>query len=253
MTVTYDFFQAALESLKPQDSSSLLSHSRLLGFDTETTGVKPGKDAIVSACLVLRDPQRGSEGDMLAQWIINPHRKISPGASRVNGFTNEYLEEHGAEPIEAIKQIAYIIALAQSKHIPLLAYNAPFDIAMLNGDLERWCSPMIPAFNPSQMLVVDPLVMDRAVSKRSGRRSLEYTTEYYGVVPEGNFHDAAADTIAAIDLIKPMTTLYPQLAHLTIDNLMDWQRQAHPQWSDSYRQWAKDHNKQYIAINTHWL
>jgi DNA polymerase III subunit epsilon len=241
----------AIAELTTQVPSCQLSDSLLLGFDTETTGVQPGKDAIVSASLVLRDPKRGYEDDIIGEWIINPHRPISSVAGRINGFTDAFLVENGAEPQEAIKKIAQVISNAQDKNIPLLAYNAPFDISMLNGDIERWC-PSEYALNVPEMLVVDPLVIDRAISHRSGRRSLEYTTEYYGVVAHGDFHNATADTVAALDLIKPITTLYPQVAHIKMDELMSWQRQAHEQWANSYQQWAKEHNRRSI-FNTKWL
>lgn len=239
--------EEAVAQAPTQGADTRLDESWLLGFDTETTGTKPGKDAIVSASLVLRDPEQGYEGDSVASWVINPHRHISKGASRVNGFTDEYLAENGSEPAESIAQIAGIIAGAQAKMIPLLAYNAPFDVHMLNGDIGRWAGGIVPEFVPDDMLVVDPLVLDRAISHRSGRRTLSYTAEYYGVRPHGNYHDATADTVVSIDLIKPMTTLYPQLAGITLDHLMDWQRQAHEEWKASFNQWLTSHMRRPIT------
>ena len=66
----------------------------------------------------------------------------------------------------------------------MLAYNAPFDIRMLAGDLNRWqLRSLEERLDGRAMLVVDPLVIDRSVSRRSGKRTLEYTTEYYGWSP----------------------------------------------------------------------
>ncbi|BDR53223.1 DNA polymerase III subunit epsilon [Bombiscardovia nodaiensis] len=253
MTDSVSNLQKALETAPMQDEQTTLANSWLLGLDTETTGVNAGKDAIVSACLVLRNPALGFEGDCVGEWVVNPHRRISAGASKVNGFTNEFLSEHGQEPTQAIGEIASIVAQAQAKRIPLLAYNAPFDVEMLNGDIERWCADSMEPFDTANMLVVDPLVIDRAISNRRGRRSLQYTTEYYGVVAHGNFHNATADTIAAVDLIKPMTTLYPQVAHIELGSLMDWQREAHAAWSKSYQEWAQANGKTRRQLSTHWL
>lgn len=256
MTMTYDALIAALEEAPQQSDDTQLGSSWLLGFDTETTGVAAGRDAIVSATLVLRDPQRGHEGDAEAEWVINPHRRMNPRASAVNGFTDDYLAEHGMEPTDAINQIARAIAAAQDKNIPLLAYNAPFDVHMLEGDLNRWKLPQVserqnPAEPSNGMLVVDPLVIDRAVSKRHGKRTLTLTTEYYGVVPTGDFHNATADTVAAVDLIKPMSTLYPQVGHLTLGELMDWQRQAHDAWQASFNQWLESRGR--TPLHDQWL
>lgn len=248
----------ALAALEPQDRSTPLRGSLLLGFDTETTGLMAGHDAIVSASLVLRDPAAGFSGDMCDAWLINPHRPISPGASAVNGFTDEFVAEHGEEPAPALDCIAEVIATTQRLRIPLVAYNAPFDVNMLNGDLERWDleplarrtaaaqphagadSPDSPATDP---LVIDPLVIDREVSHRPGSRALAHTTEYYGVYPHGSFHDAATDTVAALDLLGPMATLYPQVGALTLEELMPWQREAFDAWRRSYNSWAKQHGR----------
>ena len=247
MPNTVDSLMQMISSLEKQDPSTTLAESTLLGFDTETTGARPGSDAIVSATLVLRNPHLGYDADQAAEWLVNPHRRMSAGATRVNGFTDDFLGEHGSEPTQALTQLAGIIAAAQRRNIPLLAYNAPFDVDMLQGDLRRWKLTPLAELTDHEILVVDPLVLDRAVSKRHGRRTLGDTTEYYGVQPHGDFHNATADTVAAIDLIKPMTTLYPQLAHLSLNELMDWQRAANDTWVSSYNQWLASRGRQPIG------
>lgn len=241
-----DALLTTLHSLDPQTRTTTLHDSRLLGFDTETTGARPGRDSIVSACLVLRDPSRGREGDVRASWIINPHRPMSAGASAVNGFTDDFLEKNGDEPATALDQIARAIRDAQRLGIPLLAYNAPFDVAMLQGDLGRWNLAAIDAG-----LVVDPLVIDRKVSRRHGRRTLSDTTAYYGIEPDGDFHDATADTTAAVDLLTPMSTLYPQVGALSLDEIMDWQRRAHEEWKASFNTWLESRGRR--PITDVWL
>lgn len=234
----------AIKQAPEQDEDTLLKDAWILGFDTETTGVAPGRDAICSATLVLRNPATGYEGDVIGEWIVNPHRQIAPGASKVNGFTNEYLQEHGAEPTEAVEQIATAVAAAQRRSIPLLAYNAPFDVQMLKGDLQRWqLQPLSERLDDASMLIVDPLVIDRKISKRKGHRTLTDTTFYYGVQPHGDFHDATADTIAAVDLLKPMTTLYPQVGALRLGELMQWQRIAYDEWRESFNQWQQSRGR----------
>ena len=247
----------ALNAVPQQPSDTSLSESWLLGFDTETTGVTAGRDAIVSASLVLRNPALGYDGDVIGEWIINPHRPMSPGASRVNGFTDDFLAEHGEEPDQAIESIASIIATAQGKSIPLLAYNAPFDVHMLNGDINRWnLQPLAnrlngPAESAAPLLVVDPLVIDRKVSRRKGRRTLTDTTFYYGVEPHGDFHNATADTVASVDLIAPMATLYPQVGHLALGELMAWQRTAYTDWREDFNRWLASRGKRPVQEN--WL
>lgn len=249
----------ALDLAPKQDENTLLAESWLLGFDTETTGANIGKDAIVSATLVLRNPELAHAGDVVSTWLINPHQPMNPKASEVNGFTDEYLQEHGGEPEEELEFLARAVSMAQAKNIPLLAYNAPFDIAMLRHDLKRWhltaleeratCS--IHALNANAILTVDPLVIDRAVSRRSGKRTLTITSQFYGVEPIGDFHDATADTVAALDLIAPMSKLYESVSCMRLNTMMDWQRKAYINWRDSFNQWLQSHGRE--PITGTWL
>ncbi|KAB8291008.1 exonuclease domain-containing protein [Bifidobacterium avesanii] len=252
-----DELLSAIESVGEQHPDTTLADSWLLGFDTETTGIAAGRDAIVSATLVLRDPAKGHAGDVIASWIVNPHRPMNPRASEVNGFTDEFLAEHGEEPTVAVEAIAALIAAAQARRIPLLAYNAPFDVHMLEGDLKRWKLDSLDerqaaaGVAPQQLLVVDPLVIDRKVSRRKGKRTLTDTTFYYGVEPHGDFHDATADTIAAVDLIAPMATLYPQVGHLALGDLMAWQHAAYADWRDSFNEWLSSRGR--TPVRGDWL
>lgn len=240
-----------LAGLDAQPSSTPLKDSYLLGFDTETTGVGPG-DAIVSASLVLRDPHTGFAGDRSGDWVIDPHRPISAAASAVNGFTNEYLREHGRQPSEALEEIASLISLAQDRNIPLLAYNAPFDVQMLEHDLRRWRLPGVGArVRAMDLLVVDPLVIDRAISHRTGKRTLTATTQFYGIRPHGDFHDASTDTVAALDLIAPMCKADAELAKVPVSGLMDWERRAHKKWADDFNRWLATKGRR--QISTQWM
>lgn len=241
----------ALSALPAQPSSTMLKNSLLLGFDTETTGVG-ASDAIVSASLVLRDPAQGFAGDTKADWIINPHRSISSAASAINGFTDSYVAEHGQDPKKALERIASLVALAQNRNIPLLAYNAPFDVGILEHDLHRWHLPGLGArVSRFDLLVVDPLVVDRAISRRPGKRTLSAASAFYHVSPHGDFHDASTDTTAALDLIAPMCQASSTLARLPISHLMDWQRSQHKQWVDHFNEWlARQGHRQ---ISTQWM
>ncbi|MFP1689680.1 exonuclease domain-containing protein [Gardnerella vaginalis] len=246
----------ALNETQQQSEKTPLSQSFLLGFDTETTGAILGEDSICSATLVLRNPQNKTHNDVIATWLINPHKPINPKASQVNGFTDEFLQENGGEPTAEIEALAAAVSLAQSKNIPLLAYNAPFDVEMLRHDLKKWGLTSLnnrpnSTINDGEILVVDPLVIDRAVSKRTGKRTLTHTTQFYGVEPIGDFHDATADTVAAVDLIKPISELHEDVADLELCDLMTWQRKAYTKWKNSFDEWLKSKGKP--ASSGNWL
>lgn len=251
----------ALSQIDTQSLDTALSQTYILGFDTETTGTAVGRDAIVSASLVLRNPAVGFAGDVTGYWEINPGQPINPAASKVNGFTDEYLQDHGLDQKHAITQIASLIVAAQLKNIPLLAYNAPFDVSMLNGDLKRIGLPDLndlvkdhgetSSADKREFIVIDPLVIDRAVSKRRGKRTLSDTTFYYGVHPHGSFHDAMADTIAAVDLIEPMSRLYPQAGSIKLRDLMSYQRSRYNSWKENFNTWLASQGR--TPVRGSWL
>lgn len=223
-----------LEELKkmPECPKDLLSCD-LLGFDTETTGLNLGKDSIISASLVLRD--RGRKKDKAFNFLINPSAPIDPKASEVNGFTQEFVEKNGGEQKEEIEKIARAILLAQQKGIPLVAYNAKFDVSMLKGDLKKVGREDL-ADKLSEISVLDPLIIDRELSHRPGKRRLEDAMSWWGIPPRGKYHDAQIDTQAALDLLCAMTESHPQIPYPA----MDWQRQAYKKWAESRNQWAKE-------------
>jgi DNA polymerase-3 subunit epsilon len=242
---------SALDNMSAQDLSTQLKDSYLLGFDTETTGVGP-TDAIISASLVLRDPRKGYDGDVKASWVMNPHRHISQAAEQVNGFSDAEVQAHGIEPTVGLPQIASLISRAQNLNIPLLAYNAPFDVAMLQRGLHHWDLPGLGAtMKRIDLLVVDPLVLDRAASSRRGRRTLSDAAAFYGVSPHGSFHDATADTTAAIDLIAPMCAKYEKIGQIPLSDLTDQQRTMHSQWTDHVNEWRESHGKR--PFRNEWL
>ncbi|WP_418969830.1 exonuclease domain-containing protein [Alloscardovia omnicolens] len=252
-----------VNALTAQPRDLALSESYFLGFDTETTGTFYGKDSIVSASLVLRKPGSDFSADVRQEWVINPGMPMHPAATRVNGFTDDFLAENGQEQSSAIRELSDVIVTAQVKNIPLVAYNAPFDIAMLNGDVKKiglaQLSVLIndrddDAFltgNERELLVLDPLVIDRAVSKRRGGRKLIDTTEYYGVYPHGDFHTATADTVATLDVLQEIIRLHSNVASLPLTDIMAFQRSSYNAWKENFNSYLSSQNRPLVQGS--WL
>ena len=210
-----------------------LSTCDLLGFDTETTGLDYKKDSIISASLVLRDRQSGE--DKVFNFLINPNTPIDPKASAVNGFTQEFVEKNGKNQKEEVEKIAEAILLAQKKGIPLVAYNAKFDVKMLEGDLEKVGRKDL-ADKLSQIFVLDPLVMDRYLSHRPGKRNLESAMQWWGAAPREGYHDAQVDTQAVLDLLCLVLKAHPEIPY----RAMEWQRDAYRKWAKGRNEWAEN-------------
>ena len=61
--------------------------------------------------------------------------------------------------------------------------------------------------------------------------------------PHGSFHDATADTVAAVDLIEPICAAYPQAGVITVAGLMDWQRNAHETWKEQFNAYLESQGR----------
>src|SRR5690606_32132505 len=108
-----------------------------LGFDTETTGVDPRTDRIVSAALVMRD----ARGTRQRTWLVDPGVEIPQPASAVHGITTDHVRAEGLPPHQALEEIAAELTRATAAGVPVVVYNACFDIRLLEHELTRWGLP----------------------------------------------------------------------------------------------------------------
>lgn len=105
-------------------------------LDTETTGLDPlaGHRIIEVCCLELRN--HVPTGRVLHR-LIDPGRDIDPEAERIHGFTREALIGKPAFA-EIVDELLAFLA-----DDPIVAHNAPFDLAFLNAELTRLDLPPI--------------------------------------------------------------------------------------------------------------
>jgi DNA polymerase III subunit epsilon len=189
-------------SVPPQRGSHDGWHRRpLAGFDTETTGRDPREVRIVSAALVTSDGRRWT-------FLIDPGVEIPAEATAIHGITTAHAREHGRPPREALDEIADLLAAQFRAGVPLVVFNAPYDLTLLEAELLRHGLPALAA-RAVPAPVVDPLVIDRQMDKyRKGGRTLENQCRHYGV-DISHAHDAAADALAALQLAQVLGASYP--------------------------------------------
>ena len=223
----------------------------MVGFDTETTGVSPTSDRIVTAALIRR------EGSLVQTrtWVIDPGVEIPERATAVHGITTQYAREHGAAPAEALEEIAAELTQALSARVPVVGFNVQYDLTILESELARHGVPTLADRLGGRIRpIVDPLVLDRHLDKwRKGPRKLIDMCRIYAVpVVADDLHAADADVLATLDLVQAMGQMYPAMRELDLDALHDQQVSAHFHWAASFSAWLKSKGTTEDLPSTAW-
>lgn len=162
---------------------------KIAAFDTETTGVDPFTERMVSASVA--EILDGKEL-LIHEWEVDPGIPIPLAASRIHGVYDEG-RENRMEHALATRALTHKLDWYWRHGWTVVAYNASFDLTLLRETYRRdhgedWYP---------EGLVVDPMVIDRALDRyRKGRRTLTDQCRHYGVQLE-NAHNASADALAA--------------------------------------------------------
>lgn len=208
----------------------------MLAFDTESSGTDVEKDRIVTACLAwvnMRQPEKP------IQWLLDPGVEIPAEATAVHGITTERAREHGKPPRSVLPAIREKVISAWELGYPLVAFNAPFDLTLLDRELCRYGFPALDVHG----LVVDPLVLDRYLDKwRKGSRKLDAVCRQYQVPLDGA-HDATQDAVAAARVAWRMFRTFPELDAMDADDLYALQVTAHRDWADGFESYLRTQGK----------
>jgi len=208
--------------------------TRLAVFDLETTGVDTDTSRIVSACIAVLEP----DGSLHEQWnwLADPEVEIPDGASAVHGITTERAREDGRTAETVAGEITATIRTLLSLGIPLVVYNAPYDLSLLDRECRR--HHIEPLGTPSP--VIDPLVIDKAVDRyRKGKRTLVAAAERYGVNLD-DAHDAAADAIAAGRVAQAIARTFPDEVDVPFADLHGRQQIWYAEQAASFQQYIRE-------------
>ena len=215
-------------------------------FDLETTGVDVVTSRIVSANVSVLGP----DGEPLERtdWLADPGIEIPEQASNVHGITTERAQREGRAAAEVVAEIVEALRDVLSRGIPVVVYNAPYDLTLLRHEAIR--HGVEPLLNPSP--IIDPLVIDRAVDQyRKGKRTLEAAAAFYGVTLL-DAHDAGADAIAAGRVAQAMAAKNADRLALSAQELHDAQVEWSAKQSASFADYMRrTHNPNFVE-NTGW-
>lgn len=171
---------------------------RLAAFDVETTGVHPASDRIVTAAVSLVG---GGLETVSHDWLVDPGVEIPAGATAVHGITTEMARRDGRPAPEAVEEVTTLLAGQVLAGVPIIAFNARFDLTMLDREARRHgVVPLVDRVGgPDAMLVVDPHVLDKHFDRfRKGKRTLTAVCAHYRVpLADADAHAANADALAA--------------------------------------------------------
>lgn len=232
----------------PAAASGSWAAGPLLGFDTETTGVSPTADRLVTAALVARGP-RGTDGtrtQRITTWLADPGVAIPASATAVHGISTERARAEGRPVGQVLEEVAAALAQAMAAGTPVVAYNATYDLTLLESELARHGLPTVRERLGRELgPVVDPLVIDRRVDRyRKGKRRLTDLCAFYGVDPQAaGLHTAEVDVVATLDVLDAMAYTHPEITRIPRTELMAWQAAAHRDWAVSFNEFLRRHGR----------
>jgi len=158
-----------------------LDSSKIIVIDTETTGLNPGSDEVLSLAIIDGD------GNVLFDDFMRPaRRKRWPKAAEINGITWSDVKDKGT----LLDRGAEILPLFENASL-VVGYNVQFDLGMLEGN-----GLALPERN-----VYD--VMKWHAIKNGGRKvRLAQCASHYGYGFEP--HNALEDAKATLHCFKSM-------------------------------------------------
>lgn len=222
-------------------------------FDTETTGVDVETARIVTSAIVTRTPPAPP---VPVELLIDPGVQIPEGAAKIHGVTTEMARTNGVEARAGVAAICDGLTEAVIAGIPLIVFNAAYDLSLLQNECIRYGLPTLSErveLAGAELFVIDPLVLDRAVKPyRKGKRTLSVLSEFYNVpLSEEDAHTAAGDCVAAARVAYKTASTFPKIAAMTLPALQVYQAEKHIEWAEGFEEWLRGKGKDEV-IDRSW-
>ncbi|MCF2130462.1 3'-5' exonuclease [Strepomyces sp. STD 3.1] len=223
----------------------------LIGFDLETTGTDPREARIVTAAVI---EVRGGEPQGRREWLADPGVEIPAEAVAVHGISNERAAAEGRPADQVADAIAAVLTDRWRTGVPVVAYNAAFDLTLLAAELRRHGLPSLRdrlgGTDPAP--VIDPYTIDRSVDRyRRGKRNLEAVCREYGV-PLDAAHDATADALAAARLACAIADRHPKVAALGPADLHHRQVEWYAEWAADFQSFLRRKGDATAVVDATW-
>lgn len=163
--------------------ANFAKNGRVVAFDTETTGCTCHDEICQLAAAEYVDGRLTRTMNV----YIRPTCEMNPWAEQIHGISMDYLDEHGIEPTEALRQFFDFLG----SDVLLVAHNNRFDLKMLKQECEKFEVE----FEQEGVGHCDTLALSRFLRPDLKSHALRNLLAPLGV--EGvNSHDALDDTLA---------------------------------------------------------
>ncbi|MCD0481533.1 3'-5' exonuclease [Streptacidiphilus sp. ASG 303] len=227
-------------------------HEPLVGFDLETTGTDPDTSRIVTAALV---DTKGGEPVHTTAWLVDPGVPIPSEAAAIHGISTERAAAEGRPAPGAVGEIAELLCRRLETGVPVVAFNAPFDLSLLDAELRRHGLPSLEERLGGRPVgpVLDPLVVDRSVDRyRRGSRSLQSVCGVYGV-ELADAHEAGSDALAAVRVAVRLAERYPrQVGEPHPSDLHTQQVGWYAAWAEDFQAWLRREKDPRAVVDGRW-
>lgn len=188
-------------------------------FDTETTGLNPREDRLVSfAALEMVD---GALTGAFIHYHLNPERPCNPKAAEIHGLTDAYLVTQPRFVDVEGELNAFINADR------LVIHNAKFDMGFLSAEIVRNRDPM-KRWDPVTGLPPYTCTYEKAVAKRGigkGRNTLDALAREWQVQNLRELtgkHGALVDCLVLFGVFRSLAGLEPSpLVQSQIDHYLN--------------------------------
>ncbi|MER5791583.1 3'-5' exonuclease [Streptomyces sp. NPDC048278] len=223
----------------------------LIGFDLETTGTDPREARIVTGAVI--EVRAGQELGR-REWLADPGVEIPADAVAVHGISNERAAAEGRPADQVADALADVLTGYWKTGVPVVAYNATFDLTLLSAELRRHGLPSLSdrlgGLDPAP--VVDPYTIDRWVDRyRRGKRNLEAVCAEYGITLAAA-HNASADALAAARLAGAIAERHPKIAALGPAELHRRQVEWYAEWAADFQQFLRRKGEADAVVDGAW-
>lgn len=173
-------------------------------LDTETTGVEKGACVIELAAIMVED---GNITETFHSYA-KPSRAISKGAFAAHGISEEFLVNQPTERDMLEDFVEWFNGNGPVDQV--LAYNAQFDVRIINDRLEMDYIMGTPLINKDKVFDVAALakkaMADGFIPKKGRKWSQEYIANCLGI--EYDAHCALEDVKAMMEIHKRLSKYY---------------------------------------------